>query len=290
MPRYRTSVQDVDKAIDAYLADEAKAKAQTRYLVRHSKKPKIIAPLKPVMWAKGHRHASYATDANGSEARNAVLALNYIEEDLAADAFDEEPELRAALMNIGLNKAPSKLTIFRYVHGKDLAAAFMWFVEAEQRLRKVLGRPHERRDVLRATGEFLYCRLFGGVQCKDPNKFGYDIDRPSMPKRVQVKVARKAATNSAGMWVRREHLEDGGAFDVLALFWLSPESRVVDYVELSIRELQEMAEGHSNKFGFDLKPAQVGEKIRERSFKRFRAACVKEGLRALDRTSGSGNR
>jgi hypothetical protein len=288
--KYRTSFKEIDEAIDAYLADDMKGRAQTRYLVRHSKKPKIVASLKPVMWPKGHGHASYKTDADGGEAHKAILALNYIEEDLAVDAFDEEPELRAALMTIGLSKAPSKLTVFRYVHGKDLAAALMGFVEAEQRLRKVLGRPHERRDVLRATGEFLYCRLFGGVQCEDPNKYGYDVDRTSMPKKVQVKVARKAATNNAGMWIRREHLEGEGAFDALALFWLSPQSCVIDYVELSIRELQEIAKGPKNKFGFDLKPAHVGDKIRTRSFKRFRDACAEKSLGSLDRTSPTRDR
>jgi hypothetical protein len=254
-------------------------------LVQHSRRPYVWAPVKAVMWPQGHKDATYKAKggADGGEARMAILALNYIAEEVGGTAFDDLEAVQAGLDKIGLKKPHDRLTVFRFVRGEDLAKAFGDFTKAEQKLRTALGRPHERRDILRATGEFLYCRLFGGTMCSNPNEYGYDVERGK--KKIQVKTARKAKTNKAGLWISRAHLDDDEAYTDLAVFWLSPASQVKEYLELSRSELQSFAHKRGGPLGFDLLPDQLPTKIRQRSYRRFKEAASNANLSEFDGTS-----
>ena len=280
---YLTNVDDIDRAIEAFHNSESTAGSGTRIIVRHSKEPSLVAPLKAVLWAKGHLHPSFAEAADGGTAHVRILGAGYVEEFLDEDVFEAEPDLKKALSKIGVRKAPTALTVFRYVHGDMLATALAQYFAAEQHLRNVLGRPGSRTDVLRGAGEFLYCRLFGGVQCPIQNTYGFDVTHAKAPKRVQVKLARKAHGNSAGVEIQLRHLADE-SFDRLSLFWLTPENKVEKYIELTLAELQAIAVLRKGQNKFDLQLRHIAPEIQQRSRRRFQQACKSKGMSFLDAT------
>ena len=64
---YRAAVDDIDAAIERYIASTTKPPKKTEYLVQHSRRPELWAPVKPVMWVRGPEDASYEK-AGGTQA------------------------------------------------------------------------------------------------------------------------------------------------------------------------------------------------------------------------------
>lgn len=271
---YHNDISLIDKNISDWCKASLKADPKTVYLIRHSKRSDLLAPMKPIMWREGHTHPSYIT-AEGGKAWKASIDLGYTLEPEVC-AVSERNQFHKQLKKLGLSSNRS-YRIARYVSGQAIVDSFQKYLLAEAALRVTMGRPNSRVDPLRAFGEFLYCKLFKAIQNIKQNTKGYDaIDNKQ--QRVSIKTARKSVTNSAGLEVRLTR-----SFDVLAVFWMTPDGKIAEYIACNRAELRSIYHKVREGKKFDLHPrdfmnSEGGKQILNRSQRQLSRALKHEGM------------
>lgn len=234
-----------------------------------------MAPLKESI-CNGNKDSANYELGNGNKAFLEALSLGYV---CSQDSWTKG----------ALNKSDYKFltdksyVILKYVPAKEISSVYWSYIQSEQRLRDLYGRPNERNEPLGQFGEFLYCKLFGVSGNSKLNHKGYDLIDPITKKRIQIKVARKAITNGAGIEVKTS-----GDFDVLSVFWLGEDRKVKKFFEISKKEFLKIVKENKNKKKtktrkdfFNIKESHLTLRQIERSRAKIEKAIKQHGLESI---------
>jgi hypothetical protein len=269
---YLKSVKQIDTNIEEFIASGRKVHKTCKYLIKHSSK-NLLGPLKECIWKGGFKSSKYR-NANGNLAYKFALKIGY---NSVLSPWKHETLMRSEFQI--LHEGQEYLVLF-HTHSDLIEKTYLDFIKAEQNLRHLIGRPLERNDPIGQFGEFLYCKLFGCYSPGALNLPGFDVIDPISDEKIQIKVARKAKTNSAGIAVKLSSIK---IFDRLVIFWLSDDRKIGDFYELSRTEVMQIVKSKRLRKmdSIDIKKSDLNERMINSSRKKLLSALINHNLTGL---------